>query len=152
MKLKMFLRIGISCLVIAVAIISLWPLSAQAASTAQVITQENPIIQTFYTADPAPMVYNGTLYLYADHDEDVTVNNFFTMKDWRVYSTTDMVNWTDYGAQMSLSTFSWAASDAWAGQVVPRNGKFYWYVPVTKKTGGNGIGVGVSNSPTGPFT
>jgi hypothetical protein len=152
MKLKTILRIGISCLIIAVVAMALLPLVAHAASTALVITQENPIIQTFYTADPAPMVYNGTLYLYADHDEDVTVNNFFTMKDWRVYSTTDMVNWTDYGPQMSLSTFSWAASDAWAGQVVPRNGKFYYYVPVTKKTGGSAIGVGVSNSPTGPFT
>jgi hypothetical protein len=152
MNRKMLLRIGILCLVIAVLAMALLPLAAHAASPAAVITQENPIIQTFYTADPAPMVYNGTLYLYADHDEDVTVNNFFTMKDWRVYSTTDMVNWTDYGAQMSLSTFSWAASNAWAGQVVARNGKFYWYVPITKKTGGNAIGVGVSNSPTGPFT
>jgi hypothetical protein len=152
MNLKMILRIGISCLIVALAVVTLSPLAAHAASTAVVITEENPIIQTFYTADPAPMVYNGTLYLYADHDEDVTVNNFFTMKDWRVYSTTDMVNWTDYGAQMSLSTFSWAASNAWAGQVVARNGKFYWYVPITKKTGGNAIGVGVSNSPTGPFT
>ena len=152
MKLKMILRIGVSCLIMALAVISLSPLVARAASTAAAITQENPIIQTNYTADPAPMVYNGTLYLYADHDEDVTVNNFFTMKDWRVYSTTDMVNWTDYGVQMSLSTFSWAASNAWAGQVVARNNKFYWYVPVTKKTGGNAIGVGVSNSPTGPFT
>ena len=152
MKLKMMLRIGVSCLIMALAVISLSPLVARAASNAAVITQENPIIQTNYTADPAPMVYNGTLYLYADHDEDVTVNNFFTMKDWRVYSTTDMVNWTDHGSPMSLSTFSWAASNAWAGQVVARNGKFYWYVPVTKKTGGNAIGVGVSNSPIGPFT
>ncbi len=152
MKLKIILRTGISCLIMALAVVSLSPLVVRAASAAQVITQENPIIQTNYTADPAPMVYNGTLYLYADHDEDVTVNNFFTMKDWRVYSTTDMVNWTDHGSPMSLSTFSWAASNAWAGQVAARNGKFYWYVPVTKKTGGNAIGVGVSNSPTGPFT
>ena len=152
MKLKMKLRISISCLIMVLAVISLSPLVARAASNAAVITQENPIIQTNYTADPAPMVYNGRLYLYADHDEDVTVNNFFTMKDWRVYSTTDMVNWTDHGSPMSLSTFSWAASNAWAGQVVARNGKFYWYVPVTKKTGGNAIGVGVSTSPIGPFT
>ena len=31
---------------------------------------QNPIIQTMYTADPAPMVYNGKLYLYTSHDED----------------------------------------------------------------------------------
>ncbi len=29
------------------------------------------------------MLYNGVLYLYTSHDDDVTVNNFFTMNDWR---------------------------------------------------------------------
>ena len=48
---------------------------------------DNPIVQTYYTADPAPMVHEGRLYLYTSHDEDVTVNNFYTMNDWRLYST-----------------------------------------------------------------
>jgi len=46
---------------------------------------DNPIVQTNYTADPAPMVHNGTVYLYTSHDEDKTVRNFFTMNDWRCY-------------------------------------------------------------------
>jgi hypothetical protein len=62
------------------------------------ITAQNPIIQTNYTADPAPVVHNGTVYLYTSHDEDITVNNFFTMNDWKCYSSTDMVNWTDHGS------------------------------------------------------
>ena len=44
---------------------------------------DNPIVQTLYTADPAAMVHDGILYLYTTHDEDVTINNFFTMNDWR---------------------------------------------------------------------
>ena len=28
---------------------------------------QNPIIQTKYTADPAPMVYNDTVFLYTTH-------------------------------------------------------------------------------------
>ena len=59
---------------------------------------QNPIVQTYYTADPAPMVHNGKVYVYTSHDEDTTVNNFFTMYDWRCYSSDDMVNWTDHGA------------------------------------------------------
>ena len=35
------------------------------------VNAQNPIIQTSYTADPAPMVYNDKLYLYTSHDEDV---------------------------------------------------------------------------------
>ncbi|CAM3641179.1 family 43 glycosylhydrolase [Mucilaginibacter galii] len=110
---------------------------------------QNPIIQTIYTADPAPMVYKDTLFLYTGHDEDKST--WFMMNDWHAYSTTDMVNWTDRGVALSLKNFSWASKDAWAGQCIPRNGKFYWYVPVNAKNGGMSIGVAVSDSPTGPF-
>ena len=112
---------------------------------------QNPIIQTNYTADPAPMIHNGTVYLYTSHDEDNTVKNFFTMNDWKCYSTTDMVNWTDHGSILSYKTFEWSRGDAWAGQCIYRNGKFYYYLPVNQKNGGNAIGVAVSDSPTGPF-
>ncbi|GGU44032.1 glycoside hydrolase family 43 protein [Lentzea flava] len=111
---------------------------------------DNPIVQHVYTADPSPMVHNGRLYLYTGHDEDGSTN--FTMKDWRVWSTVDMVNWTDHGSPLSLATFSWARKDAWAGQAVERNGKFYWYVPVVNNaTGRMAIGVAVGDTPTGPF-
>ena len=59
--------------------------------------KKNPIITSIYTADPAPMVLGDTLYLYTTHDEDVLINNFYTMYDWRCFSTKDMVNWTDHG-------------------------------------------------------
>jgi arabinoxylan arabinofuranohydrolase len=110
---------------------------------------DNPIVQTIYTADPAPLVYNGRVYLYTGHDEDGST--YFTMREWRVWSSSDMVNWTDHGSPMSLATFSWASADAWAGQAVNRNGKFYWYVPMRMSNGSTAIGVGVSDSPTGPF-
>lgn len=57
---------------------------------------DNPIVQTIYTADPAPLVYNGRVYLYTGHDEDGST--YFTMKEWRVWSSADMVNWTDHGS------------------------------------------------------
>src|SRR3954470_16366629 len=110
---------------------------------------DNPIVQHIYTADPAPLVHNGRVYLYTGHDEDNST--YFTMKEWRVWSSADMVNWTDHGSPLSLATFSWASKDAWAGQAVERNGKFYWYVPMTAKSGGMAIGVAVGDSPTGPF-
>jgi arabinoxylan arabinofuranohydrolase len=115
---------------------------------------DNPVVQTVYTADPFPMVYNGVCYLYTDHDEDVIVNNFYTMNDWKCYSSTDMVNWTDRGTVLSYKAFSWAQGDAWAGQCIYRNGKFYIYVPMTRANSGGArvIGVAVSTSPTGPFT
>src|ERR1035437_583144 len=114
-----------------------------------VCSAQNPIMQTCYTADPAPMVYKDTLFLYTGHDEDGS--KYFTMKNWRCFSTTDMVNWTDHGSPLGLNNFTWAKKDAWAGQCIFRNNKFYWYVPITKNTGGMAIGIGVSDRPTGPF-
>lgn len=114
------------------------------------VYSQNPIVQTYFTADPAPMVYNDTVYLYTSHDEDSTVANFFTMYDWRCYSSTDMVNWTDHGAVASLKNFTWLnkTNGAWAVQCIERNGKFYLYVPIH----GTGVCVLVADSPYGPFT
>ena len=56
---------------------------------AGVLQAQNPIVQTCYTSDPAPMVHDGTLYVYTGHDEDHA--DFFWMQEWRVYSTKDMV-------------------------------------------------------------
>lgn len=110
---------------------------------------QNPIVQTYFTADPAPMVHNGRVYVYTSHDEDETVDNFFTMYDWRCYSSADMVNWTDHGAVASLNDFVWSGktNGAWAPQCIERNGKFYLYVPIH----GDGVAVLVADSPTGPF-
>jgi len=109
---------------------------------------QNPIIQTKFTADPAPMVYNDTVYLYTGHDEDDAFG--FKMEDWLLYTSTDMVNWTDRGAVASLKNFKWVNVDngAWAAQCIRRNNKFYMYCPVPN---GLGIGVLVSDSPYGPF-
>ena len=119
-------------------------------SCVMALNAQNPIVQTFFTADPAPMVHDGTVYLYTSHDEDETVDNFFTMYDWHCYSSKDMVNWTDHGAVASLKNFTWMdkKNGAWAPQCIARNGKFYLYVPIH----GEGISVLVSDSPTGPFS
>jgi beta-xylosidase len=113
---------------------------------------DNPIIQNIYTADPAPLVYNGTVYLYTGHDENAATNSYL-MRDYRCYSSTDMVNWTDHGVVLDVTAFSWASQtdNANAAQVIYRNGTFYYYVSVAA-SGGIAIGIAVSNSPTGPFT
>ncbi|WP_420140807.1 family 43 glycosylhydrolase, partial [Sphingomonas sp.] len=78
----------------------------------------------------------------------------FRMLDWRLYSSTDMANWTDRGVVASLATFPWAVqtNDAWAPQVIARNGKFYLYVPISiDGKPKNVIAVAVADRPEGPF-
>lgn len=109
----------------------------------------NPIITDIYSADPSAIVHNGRMYVYVGHDEGSTG---FNLNEWYVYSSADLVNWTNHGTCLSVSDFSWALKSAWAGQMVQKNGKFYWYVPVRLNyRSGFGIGVAVGDSPTGPF-
>ncbi|KUL29158.1 family 43 glycosylhydrolase [Actinoplanes awajinensis] len=113
----------------------------------------NPIITSIYTADPAPLVVGNTMYIYAGRDEAPAGTSNFVMREWHVLSSTDAQTWTDNGAKANIGTFAWAGADAWAGEVEPRNGKYYWYTSIN----GNGagwmnIGVAVGDTPLGPFT
>lgn len=121
------------------------------------IAAQNPIIKSMYTADPCALVYNNTVYLYTGHDEASLTATDYVMNNWHVFTSQDMVNWTDQGQKLSISNFKWANAAAFAGHVVERNGKFYWYVPMLQKPSAGygpyfGIGVAVSDNPLGPFT
>ena len=125
---------------------SLWGLSMLDASA------QNPIIQTMYTADPAPVVFGDTLFLYVGHDEDDAPAKGYLMREYRLFTTTDMVNWTDHGAPLKTSRISWSTNDASAAQLIERNGKYYWYFSTgDKNSQGVSVGVAVSDSPYGPF-
>jgi len=116
---------------------------------AGVARADNPIVQTIYTTDPAPVVVGDRLYVFTGHDEDGSTT--YNMRNWHLYSTTDMANWQDHGSPLRLEDFSWANANAWAGQVVARNNKFYFYVPVRHNTGSMAIGVAVSDNILGPY-
>lgn len=113
---------------------------------------QNPIVQTNYTADAASLVYKDRFYVYVGRDQASPTGRWFSMREWRIYSSADMVNWTDHGPKLKVTDFKWASGDAWASQCIYHKGKFYWYVSVShKEKGGKAIGVAVSDSPTGPF-
>ncbi|OKS84962.1 glycoside hydrolase family 43 protein [Mucilaginibacter polytrichastri] len=115
-------------------------------------TTGNPLFKHQFTADPAAMVYKGKVYLYTGHDEAPAKKSDYVMHDWQCFSSSDMVNWTEHAVPLKVADFKWAKADAWASQVIERNGKFYWYVAVEHGTiSGKAIGVAVSDSPTGPF-
>ena len=119
----------------------------------------NPIVRDKFTADPAPLVYDGRLYLYVGHDEfyegqdSASGGKEFNITEWLCYSTDDMKNWTDHGAVLSPADFKWAVGEAWASQVVEKDGKFYYYTTVQggEPYVGKAVGVAVGDSPVGPF-
>ncbi|KAF3034358.1 hypothetical protein E8E11_004281 [Didymella keratinophila] len=75
------------------------------------------------------------------------------MRDWRLFSTTGMVNYQHDAPPLSLGNFPWRTQDSWAGQVVARNNRFYYYVPISNGPCSTfAIGVNVSDNIEGPYT
>ena len=121
-------------------------------NTAKFELTGNPMIKDKFTADPAPMVHNGTLYLYVGHDE-AKGDEMFNITEWLCYSTKDMKTWTDHGSVLKPTDFEWGVGEAWASQVVEKEGKFYFYTTVQAGEPYNSkvVGVAVGDTPLGPF-
>ncbi|WP_343602851.1 glycoside hydrolase family 43 protein [Roseateles sp.] len=131
-------------------------LVAALAITAAPARAANPLFPQLYTADPAVLVDQGRVYLYVGHDEAKPDGKDFVMNEWRVYSSCDLVRWTDHGSPMKALDFKWAKGRAWASDITRRvvDGKptYFFYTTVEHATvPGFAIGVASSDSPTGPF-
>lgn len=127
-----------------------------------VVFSQNPLNfgSNIRTADPSAHVWqDGRLYIYASHDEECQED--FWMKNWHVFSSDDLINWTDHGSCLSVGDITWADNYAWAPDCAYKKGKYYFCFPAgtghkdrvnpKKSTKWMGIGIAVSDSPTGPF-
>jgi hypothetical protein len=114
----------------------------------------NPLISTVLSADPSGHVWPGDdrMWIYASHDQPGT-NTHDTMTSYHVFSSFDLINWTDYGVVLHLKDVQWAASHMWAIDAVRWKGTFYLVFCAQEK--GTGIfrtGLATSQLPQGPFT
>ena len=121
---------------------------------------QNPIIRDQFAADPTARVFNGKVYLYPSHDilppEEQERKNWFTMADYHVFSSENLVDWADHGVILTQDHVPWGnpkTYSMWAPDCVCKDGKYYFYFPDAPKTGrGFAVGVAVADSPEGPFT
>ncbi|MFC5581058.1 family 43 glycosylhydrolase [Rhodanobacter terrae] len=125
-------------------------------------TSGNPIMADgeYYSADPAPLVADGKLYILAGRDEAPADVNDFIMKEWQLLATDDVASgeWLHYPSLLRPERlFAWAAEGrAYAGQIVRGpDGRYYLYAPVEQRDSTNpdkfAIGVAVADSPLGPW-
>ena len=116
------------------------------------ISDGNPVIRHKFTADPAAIVHNGKVFLYTGHDQAPLREQRYVMNEWLCFSSSDLKTWTEHPSPLNVKSFSWAKADAWASQVIEKDGKFYWFVSVEHATiNGKAIGVAVADNPAGPF-
>ncbi len=127
-------------------------MSAQDVKT---IANNNPICATKFTADPAVLVYDDTVYVYGTNDsqqaeatECKEANRYNLINTLNIYSSRDLVNWTYHG----ITQVGGWAKNSWAPAICCKkiNGKdkFFLYFADSAR----GIGVMTSDSPLGPFT
>jgi hypothetical protein len=119
-----------------------------------------PFIKHMYTADPSARVWaDGRLYVYASHDI-APPRGCDLMDEYHVFSTDDMVNWTDHGEILRASQVPWGkplrndAKFMWAPDCVYKNGTYYFYFPHPSEDpwGRNWkIGVATSKKPASDF-
>ena len=126
-------------------------------------TSQNPIIRNQYSADPSARVFGDRVYVYPSHDilatEGKGRKDWFCMEDYHVFSSDNLIDWTDHGMIVQQNKVPWVRPESysmWAPDCIERNGKYYFYFPSTPKdsiTYGKGftIGVAVSDKPSGPF-
>ena len=116
---------------------------------------QKPLMDHIYAADPSAHIWpndSNTLWLYTSHDVPGT-NHHATMHDYHVFSTQDLIHWTDHGRVLSVDDVDWAASHAWATDAAYHNGKYYLvYCMRETKTGMFRTGLATSKVPQGPFT
>ena len=125
-----------------------------------ILAQGNPIVRDLYTADPSAHVWaDGRLYVYPSHDINPP-RGCDLMDKYHVYSTNDMVNWTDHGQIVEAADVPWGqplddnGKFMWAPDCAYRNGKYYFYFPHPNKSPWNSnwkIGIAISDKPASGF-
>ena len=107
----------------------------------------NPIFEGWY-ADPHAVVYDGTYWVYPtnslNYEEQISMDCF---------SSPDLVNWQKHEAIIDTCAVKWAKKCMWAPAPIQKDGKYYLFFGANDVHEGEvgGIGVGVADSPQGPF-
>ncbi len=116
-----------------------------------------PLVTDLYTADPSAHVFDGKIYIYPSHDIESGIpeddlGSHFDMKDYHVYSMESVEGPViDNGVALDIKDVPWAGRQMWAPDAASKDGRYYLYFPVKDKNDVFGIGVAVSDTPTGPF-
>ena len=118
---------------------------------------QNPVIRDQFTADPTARVFNNRVYLYPSHDivpPEGQRSDWFCMEDYHVFSSENLVDWTDHGVIVRQEDVPWGKPKGysmWAPDCVFKNGKYYFYFPDAPREGrGFAIGVATAKHPEGP--
>jgi len=126
-----------------------------------IISAQNPFIKDKFAADPSARVFKGKVYVFPSHDiisPTEPERKWFCMEDYHVFSSDNLVDWTDNGVIVTQNKVPWVREDSyamWAPDAIEKNGKYYFYYPAPAKAEfgrGSMVGVAIADKPEGPYT
>lgn len=102
---------------------------------------------TVQAADPQIITVGDTFYMYATNAVDTGNTNYIC-----AWSSKNLTDWKLEGKAFIPARDAWAVSSLWAPEVIEVDGTYYMYYSGHNiSTDKMGVGVAVSDSPTGPF-
>ena len=111
----------------------------------------NPLLdEDIFVPDAEAHVWDdGRIYLYGSYD--IRGAKYYCSEEYHVFSSSDMINFTDHGVSFRFSDIKWAQDCHYKALYAPdcayRNGKYYLYYCIPDGR----CGVAVSDKPCGPF-
>ena len=110
----------------------------------------NPVLprEHFVPDGEARVMPDGRLYVYGSYD--LSGGSGYCSGVLHVFSTDDLIHWTDHGVAFRTEDVPWAAKDTplYAPDCIHREGKYYLYFCMA----GGAEGVAIADNPWGPFT
>lgn len=112
------------------------------------LTSGNPVFPGWY-ADPEGAVFEKKYWIYptfsAPYNKQVLMDAF---------SSSDLVNWEKHERIIDTSSIKWAKRAMWAPAIVHKDNRYFLFFAandIQSEQEHGGIGVAVSENPSGPF-
>lgn len=108
----------------------------------------NPLFPGWY-ADPEGVIFKNQYWIYPTYSAPYKNQVFFD-----AFSSPDLVTWTKHQRILDTASVKWARRAMWAPAIIEKRGKYFLFFganDIQNDQQIGGIGVAVSDQPSGPF-
>lgn len=108
----------------------------------------NPLFTGWY-ADPEATIFDKKYWIYPTYSAPYEKQVFMD-----AFSSSDLITWKKHERIIDTNSIRWANKAMWAPSIVKKENKYYLFFganDIQSDTEKGGIGVAVSDSPSGPF-
>ena len=133
----------------------------------------NPILKGWY-ADPEGAIFGNEFWIYPTYSDDYgepdrstefseqqlklrknTINQQYLKQTFfNAFSSVDLIKWKKHPHVLDIKNVKWASYSLWAPSIIEANKKYYLFFSandIQNNQQCGGIGVAVSQHPSGPF-